>query len=113
MTSVGTCSTDSTGQYKAVWTATLNNALYLFQIDVLHATGAGTYQTATTEGSPAVDLTNEAGANQDWHSQYSSQAGTIVLNANLTSGTVDATLFQNTGSTGSSVHVTGSWVCSA
>jgi hypothetical protein len=84
---------------------------HLFQIAITHYKGAATYTTDKTEGSPAVDLTSEADATS-WHSQYTTQPSTIVLNANLTSGTVDGVLTQDSGSPATTVHVSGSWVCS-
>jgi hypothetical protein len=110
--SVGTCSPASDALFKPVWTETIGGKLYLFQIALTHYTGASTYTTGQTEGSPTVDLTSESDGT-GWHSQLSSQTGTIVLNSDLKSGTVDAVLTQDSGSSPATVHVTGSWVCAA
>lgn len=109
---VGSCSPASGGLFKPVWTPTLGGKLYLFQIALTHYKGAGTYTTDQTEGSPTVDLTSESDGT-GWHTQSTAQSSSIVLNADAKSGTVDAVLTQDSGSPPMTVHVTGSWVCSA
>jgi hypothetical protein len=108
---VGTCAPASGDLFKPVWTATIGGKLYLFQLAITHYKGAATYTTDQTEGSPAVDLTSEADGT-GWHSQYTAQPSTIVLKADLTSGTVDGVLTQDSGSPPATVHVSGSWACS-
>ncbi len=109
--SVGTCALAAGDLFKPVWTETIGGKLYLFQIVIAHYKGAATYTTDQTEGSPAVDLTSEADG-AGWHSQFTTHPTSIVLNADLKSGTVDGVLTRDSGSPPTTVHVSGSWVCS-
>lgn len=112
ITSEGSCTKSSIG-LNAIWTQPINGKLYLFQITPTHYNGAGTYTTDTTAGSPSVSITDQSiGGTTTWLSQHSSQPGTIIVNANQTSGTVDDIMTgDDAGKT--TVHVTGTWTCAA
>jgi hypothetical protein len=108
--SVGTCHVETGNQFRAVWTETIGGTLYLFQIVAPQFNAAGAFQTGTTEGSPAVSLTAQ-GQSTIWNSQLTQQSGTFTVNANQTSGTVDAVLTADSGTPPTTVHVSGSWAC--
>jgi hypothetical protein len=107
LTQAANC-TKTSDQLTIVITATANGNLYLFGIVATHYHGAGTYTTGTTEGEPVVNVNDES-AGGNWVSQYTNTPGTIVVNAGETSGTVNATLVND--SDHSTVTSSGTWAC--
>jgi hypothetical protein len=71
--------------------------------------GYSEHQTVTVQNlQGAVELTSIADPNADW----SQASGTLVLNGDGVSGTIDADLVRDVAGA-KPVHVTGSWACGA
>jgi hypothetical protein len=108
LTSIGSCGI-SMGDYKAIWYDTIGRDFYSFQILATKYKGPGAYTTGPGEGPPNVGMTNQT-TSKGFYSQYSTVTGTIVVNADETSGTINVTLVSDDKA--KTTVASGSWVCS-
>ncbi len=108
--SEGSC-TKYTDYLKGVWTENINNKIYLLEIIPTRYTGPGNYITGVTEGAPVITLTDQSGGNS-WSSKNTSQPGTIVVDSDQHSGSIDA-LLTSSDTSKSTIRVTGEWGCKA
>jgi hypothetical protein len=106
--SIGSCGI-SMGDYKAIWYDTIGNDFYSFQILATKYKGPGQYTTGPGEGPPNIGLTSQT-TSKGFYSQYSKVTGTIVVNADETSGSINVTLVSDDKT--KTTVASGSWICS-
>jgi hypothetical protein len=84
-----------------------SGTLWLVQVLLNNTTAAGTYNT-----SDAADVTLTQGTGDAYDSNDTTgDSGSVTLNPNLKTGTVNATLTLK--SSGSSVHISGNFTCNS
>lgn len=111
----GACTTGTTG-YAYIFhiLGTVNGTLYTFIISIVRGTtgqnytGPGTYTTSTYV---VLNTGDNIGLSAGDHAWEAVRTGTVTVNSDEKSGSVDALMNQNYQTSGT-VQVTGTWACS-
>jgi hypothetical protein len=101
-------STNYPGTYDFIVVGTVNGTLYTFILVTAAYTGPGTYTANWAVVLDVGDITS-TGPGNGWRAPFT---GTVTVNGDEMSGSVDALMNQNLGNTSGTVQVTGNWTCS-
>jgi hypothetical protein len=98
--------TNYPGTYDFIVLGTVNGTLYTFILITAAYTGPRTYTANWVVALNVGDTASSTG--NGWRSPFT---GTVTVNGDEMSGSVDA-LMNNNSNTSGTVHVTGNWMCS-